>query len=140
MSKSLEKKFRKKLDNKVKITVGVHEEESSRFDGKNNVEIGTKHEFGIGVPQRSFLRSTIFENTKAYIKALKNIGRITEKKDRQKACEELAVQVETDIKEKIKSNIPPPNAMSTVRKKGSTTPLIDTEQLLSSIKGKVQNF
>lgn len=42
-----------------------------------------------------------------------------------------------EIQQRIADGIPPPNAQSTVDRKGSSTPLIETGQLRASIKHKV---
>jgi hypothetical protein len=41
------------------------------------------------------------------------------------------------VRAKIKSNVPPPNAPSTIKRKGSARTLIDTKLLLESINFKV---
>lgn len=43
---------------KVKIGI-IGAKAGNRQDGDTNAQIGANHEFGYGVPQRSFLRSTI---------------------------------------------------------------------------------
>lgn len=42
-----------------KVKIGILGSKDSRPDGESNASIGYRHEFGFGVPQRSFLRSTI---------------------------------------------------------------------------------
>lgn len=41
------------------VKIGIIGSKDSRPDGESNASIGYRHEFGYGVPQRSFLRSTI---------------------------------------------------------------------------------
>lgn len=48
------------LGNAPKAKVGVLGSKASR-DGMNNAQIGLYHEFGYGVPKRSFLRQPILE-------------------------------------------------------------------------------
>jgi hypothetical protein len=47
--------------------------------------------------------------------------------------ERSAIQMENKIKEKILSNIPPPNVEETIRRKGSSSTLIDTGAMLNSV-------
>lgn len=64
----------KKLDKLIKsfkdvpeIRVGVMGENDSRGDGLSNATIGAIHEFGFGVPMRSFLRHPLIYNLNAYL-------------------------------------------------------------------------
>lgn len=120
----------------VEITVGIHKEEDARSESDlSNAQIGFIHEFGVGVPQRSFLRSTLANNKREYRKQLQKIVNSGSKKKLKKS---LALQAEMDVKDTITKGIPPPLADSTIKKKkGQDTPLIDTGQFLESIKGKV---
>jgi len=113
-------------------------------DGITNVQLGSIHEFGSEngvIPQRSFIRSTVSENNDAYKKQLQEIIKnVTEKN--KKAVGELMFfgdKVKLDIVQMIKDIIPPPLTDETVaRKKGETTPLIDTGFLWNSISSVVR--
>lgn len=61
--KGLEKLL-KTLDNIPKAKVGVLSSENSREGEESNASIGYKHEFGIGVPKRSFIRDPLIQNFK----------------------------------------------------------------------------
>lgn len=92
------------------------------------------------IPERSFIRSTLKEKRKEIIarqiKLLKKIakGELTE----QKALGLLGEFVSDLIKQKIKSLKSPPNAPITIKRKGSSNPLIDEGQLANSITYKVK--
>lgn len=49
------------------VKIGILGSSDGRSKGGSNAEIGMKHEFGIGVPRRSFLRQPIIENLDAYL-------------------------------------------------------------------------
>lgn len=102
--------------------------------------IGYINEFGGGnVPERSFMRSTIKEKRKD-ITALQKKLLIKIRKDELKSEDALGLLGEfiADLmKQKIVSLKTPPNAEETIKKKGSSNPLIDTGQLRNSITYKV---
>lgn len=55
-----------------------------------------------------------------------------------KELERVGLWAQGSIQQRISDGIPPPNAESTIRRKGSSTPLIDTGQLRTSIKYRVK--
>jgi len=138
------KKNAKKLAD-VRATVGVQGDKAMemREGGITNVQLATTHEFGspIGrVPQRSFIRSTFDEREKRYRKALEKIAKSTTLTPERVRGELrlLGEQYRADIIDQIRSNIPPPLSQVTIDlKKGETTALIDTGQLMRSIDVQV---
>ena len=48
-------------------------------------------------------------------------------------AESIGMFLENKIREKILSDVPPPNAESTIKRKGSSHTLIDDSTLLSSV-------
>jgi hypothetical protein len=106
------------------------------------VEVATFHEYGgrdNNPPERSYLRSTVREQTKNYkkflAKALLQIyaGRLTVRQ----SLALLGEKAVSDVRNKIRSNIPPPLKPATIKRKGSSVALIDTGQLLRGISYKV---
>jgi hypothetical protein len=128
-------------ENPLSITVGVHSGEGSATyeDGATVLEVAIWNEFGTSrIPARSFLRAWFDENRdeakelwEALLKQVA-LGKIT----REVAIERFGLHCVGQIQERIASNIPPPNADSTVKRKGSSVALIDTGQLRSSITFK----
>jgi len=101
--------------------------------------IGFAHEFGVGVPERSFMRSTIQTGKKDIIALQKKLlGQIqTGQTDVVKALG-LVGEVFADlIRQKIVSIRTPPNSPQTIVAKGSSNPLIDTGQMKNSITYEV---
>lgn len=122
---------------KAVVTVGIHADEGGgEHDGMRVIELAEIHEFGIGVPPRSFVRSWA-DGNEARLK--KKIGEIAKKNfpDLDRAADQAALWLEGDCQKNIADkNIVPENAKSTIRRKGSDTPLVDTGVLKASIKGK----
>ena len=105
------------------------------------LEVAAIHEFGgKTVPQRSFIRATIDEKRAEILRlqvALAKqvvLGRLTP----DQALAQLGAKVAGMIQARIAAGIAPPNAESTIRKKKSSKPLINTGQLRSAVTWKVE--
>lgn len=96
-------------------------------------EYGTEH-----IPPRPFLRKALKKNPE-WAKFVKEMfdangdGTLT----LEQIAQQVALMMKTDIQEAISSNIPPPNAESTIKRKGSSKTLIDTGTLRSSVQSQV---
>jgi hypothetical protein len=105
--------------------------------GQMTDEIGAFHEFGNGVPERSFLRAWVDENQQAIQEKLTDLG-LTYLLDGEINAWQIpfgqwAVK---EIKNRIAHEIPPPLAPKTIARKqgsGAQVPLIDTNQLMRAI-------
>lgn len=124
-----------KLDEeRVSITVGVHDEEGSKEhpnaeNGETVAEIAQDHEFGFGVPQRSWLRAWV--DSTDYKPLIQNLPQ-------EERAETLARRLQESIQGRIKDgNIPPPNSPMTILKKGHGKTLVDTETFVNSVTAKV---
>ncbi len=134
-------KLKREIDatKNARVTVGVHGTE-----GSSQVIIASTHEFGapvVGIPTRSFLRSTLDKNRNKYKQlAQKMLAKILEAKlTTDKALNLLGLRIKSDVVAKIDSNIPPPNTEGTIKAKGSSHTLIDTGSLKQSITYVVHN-
>ena len=113
------------------------------------VALAKIHEFGLGVPQRSFVRAYVDANVDriqrmlfvlmqgAIRNALRNGTPITDA-DRTRILSLVGIKMVGEMQERISAGISPALAESTLRKKTvggkvGTTPLIETGQLRSSI-------
>lgn len=98
------------------------------------------HEWGIGVPERSFIRAWADENRVEIRKRQRALvrqilqGRLTE----ETALKRLGAWAQGSIQKRIADGILPANAQSTIDKKGSSTPLIDSGQLRSGVTHEVE--
>lgn len=110
--------------------------------GITMAELGAIHEYGApraGIPERSWLRSTADEKRNEWLSLLERAlrqavrGRISV----DMALQLLGQRAVADVQKKIRSNIPPALAASTVRRKGSSVALIDTGRFVQSISYEV---
>jgi len=122
------------------VSVGIIDA-GSHIDGDLTVaSIGFIHEFGTEkIPERSFMRSTIQEKKKDIIalqkKLLKQIvlGAISQ----NKALGLIGEFTSDLMSQKIVSISDPPNKSQTIKRKGSSNPLVDTGQMKNSITYEV---
>jgi hypothetical protein len=129
------------------IAVGVLASDAGKSEGATTVldiatwnEFGTKDSKGERIPARSFIRGWFDENRAQAQKRLKGLlqkvikGDLTE----DQALEQFGLWAQAGIQQRMAQGIPPPNAESTVKQKGSSTPLIDTGVLRSSVSFEIR--
>ncbi len=128
------------------VVIGVNEGAGS-YPGPNPplvAQVALWNEFGTAtIPERSFLRSAMDDNAtlieKWRLEVIENI--IFKGWTIQKALEAMGFRIQTLIQNKIKSDVPPPNAASTKAAKSragvADQTLINTGLLLRSITYKV---
>lgn len=123
---------------------GVYKKKKDRKKGEQVTvaQLAAIHEFGTTdgrIPERSFMRSTIDSN-KGQLESLmkKLVGKIADgAMSKDKALGVIGQWLADKMVAKIDSGVPPPNAQSTVDRKGSSQPLIDTGQLKNSIDWEI---
>ena len=121
----------------VQVVVGV------RSDGGSPdiADIAFWNEFGTDdghVPERSFLRSTMDENRDAYARLMTAaVKKVTKGAKTRNAYRVVGRRIVFDVQRKISHGVAPPNAPSTIAKKGSATPLLDTGALRSAVDFEV---
>lgn len=118
------------------VKVGLPRDSNAYPDGTSVIMVGAVHEFGSpskGIPQRSFLRSSLNENKRKYKKLLAKLTKsvIRGKITMTKALGLLGLQAQTDVRGKI-IDIKSPKLK---HRKGN--PLVDTGHLVESIVFKV---
>lgn len=144
------------MPKQVTITVGIHADEGDAMhagavfaeDGALEpsgdltvADVATFHEFGTRtIPQRSFIRAWFDENQAFIAETLqKQFAQVANgKRPVEQAAERCALAFEGSVKQRISRGIPPPLAASTIARKGSSKPLIDTGQLRNAVRGKVE--
>jgi hypothetical protein len=125
------------------ITVGIFESEGSKMyasDDMTLLEVAIIHEFGTDkIPERSFIRAWFDENQDRCREALRVMLEVVVagKYTKEQSLELLAQRFVGEIQKRIAAGIPPPLAQSTIDRKGSSTPLINTGQLRSGITYKI---
>jgi len=146
----------KNLENKF-VTVGIHGDKGEqkklvRLHPKSAIlprgtkreavdpnitvaQVAAENEFGDrkkNIPQRSFLRSVLKEKAR-------EINQIAQKALNKPEIfyDVIGTYILNQINKKIVSGIAPANSPSTIKRKGSSTPLIDTGQLKAALTYKV---
>jgi hypothetical protein len=139
-------------ETKARVEVGILAGEGHADDehgeGTTLIDVATWMEFGttdangnIHVPERSFIREW-FDSAEAKLRddmiiLMQSVVRGERTKDR--ALELLALRCVGQIQDRISSSLPPPNDPETVRRKGSSTTLIDKGQLRAGISSRITN-
>ena len=127
-------------DNGFKKTIS-NIEKQSRIEAKIGIidpsiaEYAFYNEEGTeDIPQRSFLAST-FDDNKGWSGNIEFVrNRVLEGEDPMRAMSKFVCEIAVnDIKKKISSNIQPPNAKSTIKRKGSSRTLIDTGAMRNAV-------
>lgn len=133
-----------RLRNNSGVYVGIPKGAGQYEDGAPLAVIGAVQEFGSAdghIPERSFLRVPLWSNQQLFAKiftmGLPQVieGEIT----LRQLMEQAGARAASVSQEAISEGIAPPNAPSTVARKGSSTPLVDTGRLRQSITYVVED-
>jgi hypothetical protein len=130
------------------VAVGILARDASKDDGGSSVlKVGTANEFGvrdaegnIRIPERSFVRAWFDENRDRAQKVLRGLfrrviaGQLTE----EQALDQFGAWAVGEMQARIARGVSPPNAQSTIDRKGSSTPLIDEGILRSALVFEVR--
>ena len=112
------------------LVIGATQEFGTNSAGKNH---------NITIPERSYMRSSFDENrvklNRVVDKAYSSI--LLQRATVGQALGRLGLFAASKVKKKIRDLRTPPNKPSTIAKKGSMNPLIDTGQLVQSITHEV---
>jgi hypothetical protein len=118
------------------VTVGIHEDAGAREDGVTNAQIGAVNHFGGGnTPARPWLDIGVMKGVPLYSDVIRSVSESGENLDM--ALNRIGILAVTSAQEYITELNSPANAPSTVAKKGSANPLIDTGILRSSVSYKI---
>ena len=130
-------RFLKKLD----VLVGIPQESNAGHDGGvTNAELMFIHENGSparSIPARPVIHSAISDpelrvRLQAMFKRGMTLALIGNKSGAEKVYHQIGMVGASAVQKKFGA-IPPPNAPSTIAKKGSSAPLIDTGALRAAI-------
>ncbi|MEY4507947.1 MAG: hypothetical protein RLZZ450_69 [Pseudomonadota bacterium] len=121
------------------ITIGVQGEEATMQHPNTDLSVGelaAVHELGLGVKERSWLRSW-FDQNQARIQAETRaaLAQVAVRRvSRKQALEELGYRWTDEIRENIQmGRITPPLAQATIDAKGHDIPLLESGVLMNSI-------
>lgn len=115
---------------------------SAPKDPPSIVDIATINEFGApsqNVPERSVFRSTHDEKKGVWGRLTEKLldGIMTGKGTVKNALSLLGVKIQSDIRQKYVDISTPPNEPATIKRKGSSNPLIDTGRTRQSVQYEV---
>ncbi|MFD0965266.1 hypothetical protein ACFQ02_00075 [Seminibacterium arietis] len=136
------KNLAKTLDELVKrdVFVGIPEEANKSLKDQpsfNMASLAAVLEFGNDrIPERPFLRRTLNDNQEKY--SLMFVNLFKKGVEPEKIYKQLALIAQGDVQENIVHGNWVPNNPKTIKRKGSSKPLIDTGKLRQSIKGIVR--
>ena len=161
--KDIQREIRK-TQGKPHVVVGIYGASADAPHTDSGFSVGrvaSVHECGLGVPERSFIRATVDAwgpqiarlaraQGKKVLTGTAAVGRDVKGKftsaggkrkpyPMRKALDVIGAFVHGKIIERINEGISPENRPSTIAKKGSSKPLIDTGQLKGSIAWEVRN-
>lgn len=133
----------------VTLKVGVQGSDTAVRRGKGGAIRNTNqplavvaavHEFGLNkMPQRSFLRAAYDENKATINKMIDNVADgVVTGMSAGTAINQLGNVIQGMVQRKIVNGPFKPNAPSTIKRKGSARPLIDTGRLRQSIRYVIQ--
>lgn len=124
------------------VYVGIPKEKNpTTEEGFRMSDLAAVHEFGSpdrNIPERSFLRASVSNNQGRYFKFLSD-RLIKGGGEPEKILNELSVVAQDDVREYIVNGKFAPLSEKTVKRKGSSKPLIDTGRLRQSIVGVVRD-
>jgi hypothetical protein len=124
----------------IKVGILSSDGEKKYEDAVTVLEVAVWNEFGTDqTPERSFIRAWFDENEGRLREAMRRmmVSVVAGKRTKEQALEILAQRCVGEIQKRIAAGINPPNAESTIERKGSDKPLVDTGQLRSSISYRV---
>jgi len=131
-------------ETKAVVEVGIMGAEASEAHrtggGQTIAAIMGYHEFGVGVPRRSWLRDWYDERVKELYKKYRVIasGVGSRHFSIDQALDQFGSFAVGDLQKRWSEGIPPPLEQETIDRKGSSVPLIDTGQSRSSVTFRVK--
>ena len=132
----------KELDKRgLGLKIGVQSDEESYPNGETVAKIAAWNHFGTeDIPARPYLTKAMDENTRRLESfSAKIFKRIMDGENIEKSLGLLGEEVVSVIRRMITTLNQPPNAPSTIKKKGSSNPLIDTGRLRASQRWAIIN-
>ena len=122
---------------KQKATLEVGFWDDTYSDGKSVANVAAFNEYGGGhTPPRPFMRNCVKRNRRKWRNIVQD--RLPVNLDIKKTFQTLGEDMVEDLRMEIYRTNTPPNAPSTVERKGFNKPLIDTGKMVSSIRMEVK--
>ena len=120
---------------KLEVRIGFQHGQATEEDGTDICDVAAWNELGtVKSPSRPFLRKSVDENEEKINHFLQSKkADLLQGKSAEQVLKEIGIFQKDLIQEKITEGSFTPNAASTVRKKGSNKPLIDTGRMRQSV-------
>ena len=133
------------LTREFRLTIGIHSKDSKPYqkgsdEPATTAQVGSFHEFGTEkIPARPWLTPVFADNRQRYINGIRCQLRLLldQAITPAQAVGRVGEVIVGDIKERIANGIEPALDEKTIKRKGSSKPLIDTGQLRQSITYQV---
>lgn len=127
---------------KAGITVGIHQEVGSYEDGPTVAYVASIQEYGTEdgrIPERPFLSTTFDDNMEQWREYGRDIVKdvIAGRRTLRTGMKRLGSIQMMEVRKTITKMKTPPNAPSTIARKGSNNPLIDTRKLRNGINYEI---
>lgn len=114
-------------------------EGSTYPDGTSLPMVMAVQEFGspkLGIPPRPYFRSMINDNRKEWPATIATLLKANDY-DAAKTLGQVGAMIKGQLQQSIVNTNTPPNAPSTIARKGSSKPLVDTGHALASVDYRV---
>ncbi len=125
---------------RMEVRIGFQQGEAAEEDGTDLCDIAMWNELGTEkIPARPFLRKSVDENTgviNTFLQAQKED--LLRGVSAEQVLKNIGLFQKDLIQEKMTNGSYAPNAVSTILKKGSSKPLIDTGRLRQSVNYVIQ--
>lgn len=134
--------MQRRLSQNKEVAVGLPSDSGNHPDGMSIVRLGAIHEFGTKtIPERSFLRVPLRAAQDELAQVFRHLMKQVAAGDLTftQALDQLGAKGASISQEAISAGIAPANAPSTVRRKGSSKPLIDSGTLRQAITWVVRD-
>lgn len=118
------------------VDVGFFKGTHTYPNGKDVTEVAKKNDKGIGVPERPFMIPAGYKAANKTINI--TVQSIAGGMDESQALSRAGIMLKNAIQREITNLKEPPNAQSTILKKGSSNPLIDTGLMRSKVEWKLR--
>lgn len=133
----ISKELAKVTTNKF-VTVGVHQDDNARPDQANNAQIGAMNHFGTDrIPARPWLDVGVASASQEVLDTIAEA--IEDGEPMDVALNRVGLVAVAGVQNYMDELSSPANAPSTVKRKGTDNPLIDTGELKQSVNYKITN-
>lgn len=107
--------------------------------GETVASVAYANEYGVGVPERPFMRITNARDRRAWFKGAAQIvqGQARGAERQERGIRRLGLMMISGFKRTIRDGVAPPNSPETIARKGSSKTLIDTGQMINSIRADI---